>query len=141
MKTTTIAAVLATAVAVPSLPPQYSMILRWNTPAGYEYIHQEAIDYTNNRMADSAIANNSVTTITVELPSSTGYSYIYDTSRKTCVETNITGSKIGGGIRTFPQMVNATTEGASSVLGLFCVTARAPSLSCALVLASLPLTS
>lgn len=115
------ASLLAGVLAVPSLPEKYSLILKWERPGGYEYMHQEAYDLTNQKLADSTLENNTVVERTIELPDKThggtGKSYIYNTKKKTCVETDISGEKISGSIRTFPTMVNETTE---VVQGLLC---------------------
>ena len=116
LKSSVIAAAALAIDNVPDLPPAYSMVLKWNTPAGYEYIHQLAYDKTANKLSDNAIVNNSVATRTLEDPSGTGYSYIYNTKRKTCVETDIKGETVGAGVRTFPDMKNASTEVVNGVL-------------------------
>ena len=108
------------ALSVPELPPAYSLILKWNRPGGYEYIHQEAVDLTNQKFADSTLVNNTITERTILLPDKThggtGLSYIYDTREKTCVETDISGEKVSGPIRTFPDMKNETTEVVQGIL-------------------------
>jgi len=105
---------LTLALAVPHLPSKYSLILKWNRPGGYEYMHQEAYDLDNQKLSDDTLVNNTVVTRTIELPDKThggtGYSYIYDTKKKTCIETDISGEKISGAIRIFDDMKNETTE-------------------------------
>jgi len=59
------ALLLTGALAVPTLPQKYSLILKWNRPGGYEYMHQEAFDLTNQKLSDSQLENNTVVTRTM----------------------------------------------------------------------------
>jgi hypothetical protein len=90
--------------------------LTWRSPQGHEYNHEEAYDLDNQKWSDSVIENNSVTTRTLELPTTTGKSYIYDPLKKSCIETDIKGVVISGAIRMFPDMKNETTEVVEGVL-------------------------
>jgi len=111
------AALVAVATCMPKMPPAYKAIIVWTTGAGYEYTDEEAFDIPNQRHSNKAIENNSVVSILVETPKSDGMRYFDDIRLKTCQNTNIKGTVIGGIIPYYPAAKNETIE---EVQGIFC---------------------
>jgi hypothetical protein len=102
--------IVASAVAMPKMPPAYKLIIEWTSGGGYEYIDEEAFDLTNQKHSTKAIESNSVVSILVEQPKVDGLRYFDDLKLKTCQKTNIKGTVLSGIIPYYPTAKNETTE-------------------------------